>query len=54
MSVENVLKSAVENNDVPFVVAMAGNAAGITCSGRQVTRPKIAQQPKTRCFVSFL
>lgn len=33
MSVENVLKSAVENNDVPFVVAMAGNAAGITYSG---------------------
>jgi len=33
VSVENVLKSAVENNDVPFVVAMAGNAAGITYSG---------------------
>ena len=53
MSVENVLKSAVENNDVPFVVAMAGNVAGITYSGAAGDAAQ-DQQPKTRCFVSFL
>ncbi len=33
MTPDEVLANAVRNNDVPFVVAMAGNAAGVTFSG---------------------
>lgn len=33
MTIDSILQSAVDRGDVPFVVAMAGNAAGITYTG---------------------